>query len=214
MSKYVKYKDYYIRPDTYDKAIIGELIRSYSWLKLNNKVVLDVGACFGAFSLFAANSGASHVIAVEPDKGNFALLKKNMRNHMDITTLFNAAVTSCDCGKIDLYKTNGINHGNYSTTEFRGRTAVKVDTVVFKKLLSGFKPSVIKMDCEGCEWDVLLGIDLPKYVKEIAMEIHFTKREWRKLLPVMKKQFKEWEPVLKPKDTGSNWHTLAGWRRR
>ena len=207
-----KHKLYY-REGSYDKNTMGETKRSYGWLQLQNRKVLDIGGHLGSFSAFALRAGAKTVVTVEPDKGNFKLLTKNMKQ-FDNVTLFNAAVVSDVTVETHLYKTNGVSHGNYSTTPFRGRTKVKVDTIAFSNILREYKPSVLKMDCEGCEYDVLMALKKLPHVRQVAMEIHLNKAKWRnefyyELLNI----FKDWECVVEPKNTGKNWATIGGWRK-
>lgn len=206
----------YIREGTYDSRTAQEVNRSYGWMELKDKNVLDVGACFGSFSTHAMRSGAAHVTSVEPDPGNFDLLKKNMAKYKH-KQLINAAVCSkqlmMGAKTVTLWKTTtGKSHGNYSTTHFRGREGIEVPMVCFTELLEA-RPSVIKMDCEGCEYDLLLSHRLPGYVKQIALEIHLNKKGWRDGWFRLLELFEDWECVKEPYDTGKNWATVGGWRR-
>ena len=68
------------------------------------------------------------------------------------------------------------------------------------------------MDCEGAEFD-LLSKRLPSFVKQIALEIHLGKKEWREKAHSIVRTFADWECVVQPKLGGKHWFTLAGWRR-
>ena len=46
MQKISKFKHCFIRENTYDKAIVNEVLRTYQWMLPKNEVVLDIGACF------------------------------------------------------------------------------------------------------------------------------------------------------------------------
>lgn len=212
MTNLIKKDGLYIREGTYDARTLGECRRSYGWLDLRGKRVLDVGACFGSFTVHALRSGAKHVVAMEPDPGNYKLLLKNVSDWMNVTTA-NYAISTCAAAKIPLYKTTGTSHGNYSTTPFRGRVQIEVRNTKFSRVLAWNRPSVIKIDCEGCEYDLLLNHGLPRYVKQIALEIHLNKKEWREKWFKMLDFFADWECVKEPYDTGKNWATVGGWRR-
>jgi FkbM family methyltransferase len=217
-----------IREGTYDKQIISEVKSSYLWMDVKDKVVFEVGGCFGAYSVMALRAGAKKVICFEPDPYNAELIVKNTEEFGERFRLVNAACVSGFETEVDFYKsTSGINHGNYSCTEFRGREKVTVKAVNFNEYLMEYQPDTIKMDCEGAEYDILLGIydeesnttgyeqdGLPSFVKQIAMEIHFSKKEWRTNQgPRLIKMFEDWEAIKQPKITSNNWHTLGGWKR-
>ena len=211
--KIKKVNGVWIREDCYDVSTLAEIPSSYGWMDVKNKKVLDIGGCFGGFSHMALERGAKEVTIVEPSKDNIKMIRKNLGKRA--TIIHAAAVANKDLKKIDLYKsTSGRSFGNFSTTPIRGRTTETVNTVYFKDLLAKVRPHTIKMDCEGCEYDLLLNIKLPSYVKQIAMEIHLNKKEWREVLyPELLKLFKGWTVVKKPSDTKKNWVTIAGWKR-
>ncbi len=53
MENIINYKGLYIRDKTYDRQIVNEVFRCYDWMQPENEIVLDVGACFGAYSVLA-----------------------------------------------------------------------------------------------------------------------------------------------------------------
>ena len=208
----IEYKNIKIRKDTYDKAIISEVKRSYSWMEPKNEVVLDVGACFGAYSLLAHNQGASKIWAFEPEKNNYNLTKLNTNNYENIQ-VFNKALVNSEKKFIDFYLTKGRNFANFSMIKYRGRNKITVEAENFTNILNELKPSVIKMDCEGAEYE-LLEKPLPNFVKKITIEIHLDKKEFRyyKAKNLIDK-FKSWNCKLKPQVGEKNWHTLGAWYR-
>ena len=212
----IKKDGVFIREGTYDIRTLQEVKRSYGWMTLAGKDVLDIGACFGSFTCHALQRCANHVIAVEPDPGNYKLLERNVRHNQwgdQSVQLYKAAVTANGLQRLTLWRTtSGKSHGNYSTTYFRGRKGIQVRGMDIHYFL-GLKPQVIKMDCEGAEYELLLGRKLPSCVKQIAVEIHLNKKEWREQWHKLVDQFSDWECVKEPYDTGKNWATVGGWRR-
>lgn len=202
------------RKGTADDRTLAEIPRSYGWLDVEGKTVLDIGAHIGGFSMWAIKSRASAVVAVEPDECNFELLDLNTETPtLTPVEIVNAAVVkSRPPDKVTLwYTARGYSHGMNSTQEFQGRYGMEVDTVTFKDLMK-FSPEVIKIDCEGAEYQFLE--ELPDFVKQVAIEIHLTKREWRtRLGPELIARFSGWETVVAPKIGPCNWATIAGWRR-
>lgn len=212
MENITNFKGFFIRNDTYDKQIVNEVVKCYSWMQPKDEIVLDVGACFGAYSLFASQQGAKEVHCYEPEINNFNLCLKNVENYSNIKPN-NTALVNNDKQEISFYLTKGINKGNFSTTAFRGRKEIKVKAENFDEVLHKIKPSTIKMDCEGSEYD-LLNKPLPDFVKKITLEIHLTRKNWRyDLAPNLIKMFSSWQTKVQPKVGDKNWHTLGAWYR-
>jgi FkbM family methyltransferase len=190
------------------------VIHEYRYLPIKDRRVMDVGGNIGAFALRASLEGCDLCISYEPERSNFVTLQKNVTDHPRVLAV-NAAVTTKPTGTPDtLWLTNERTLGSSSTTEFRGRTPQPITTVNFTEELFKYGFTSIKMDCEGQEWDLLLEADLPDFVTDIAVEIHFTKRRWRDhYFPLLMAKMGAWEPLIMPKNTGKNFHTLAHWRR-
>ena len=154
--------------------------------------IFDLGANIGAFAAECNHRYSdSLVIAVEPDEDNFDLLVNNAPK----STHINAAVSKEE-GVATLYINDGENKGLHSIRNIRGRNNQKqVPTISFSNLLNEYKPEVLKIDIEDSEYLILDELmDLPKYVKSLAIEIHLRPQKFRigpapKLMESLKKQF-------------------------
>lgn len=200
-----------LRSGTYEDTILREIGRAYGWLDLRKKNVLDVGANVGLFSRLALDRGANRVVAVEPEPCNCEMLRLNAPG----ATIFEAAAVSDETVKnVSLYVSrSGKNPGNTSTVAFRGREEMRVAAVHFASLIEEYRIDTIKMDCEGAEYD-LLSSPLPGTVRQIALEIHLNKREWRSTMARrVIDLFSDWTCVVSPNVGEKNWHTIGGWRR-
>jgi FkbM family methyltransferase len=175
------YKGVWIRPDTYDKFIVDEM-QTYHALEIpEDSVVLDVGGNIGTFARYAFERGAGKVISVEPDPENFRLLTKNVKGFShNNSMLIHAAATFEPMKTIELYVNGKTNKALHSTVPVRGRESITVPACTLAWLLSQEKPSVVKIDVEGAEYD-LLKTKLPKFVEHLAVEWHLTKRGHREL---------------------------------
>ena len=210
----MKFKNIEIRENTYDKAIVREILRTYSWMVPKDCTVLDVGGCFGGYSFLSHEQGAKKIYCFEPEIENYNMCLINTKNH-DNTKCFNEALVSGQEKEINFYVSNGKNKGNYSTTQFRGRKLIKVKARNFEEVLDELKPDVIKMDCEGSEYD-LLSKQLPEYVKKITIEIHLNKKEWIHKAKNLIQLFDTWQIYRQPKfDEKHNWgmSTIGAWYR-
>ena len=202
------------REMTYDEYIVKEIERSYGMLDVAGSTVMDIGANIGAFTLWALKHEARQVIAFEPEPNNFEMLCLNTKAFRDIVIASNSALISGHETSLNLWVApSGKNPGNSSLTARRGRTSVAVHAFNFKKMLERYQPSVIKMDVEGAEYD-LLTEPLPLYVKQIAMEIHLNDSWMFDQAPELVEQFRGWKCIKKPVlDNPTLWQTLGAWKR-
>ncbi len=169
----------YVRPDTCDEMVCGEIDRSYRQLTINkDDVVFDIGGNIGAFSAWAAPK-ARAVIAFEPDVENSKVFNTNNAKNTNVI-LHRAALIGSDAETITFYTNDsGRNKGLHSLVVTGGRTSHTVPALNIEKMLAQYRPTVIKCDTEGGEYDLLLDKPLPDYVRELAIEIHLQKKEWR-----------------------------------
>ena len=218
---YVKIDGIWTREGTYDARIIKEINSTYSWMDVNGKVVMDVGACFGAFSVWASRQKASSIIAYEPAIQNYEVLLKNSLESGPVwqeggTNIepINKALIDGFAVSIDFYlPKNRNNMGSSSGFIKGGRDKITVDAVNFLQELHKYKPSVLKIDCEGGEYDILR-IPLPNFVKQVTVEIHLSKKEWREHKSTkLIKLFEGWKVHKEPVIWEKNWHTIGAWYR-
>jgi len=205
------------RPGVTSDEDWGQLtvIKEYEHLPIEGKTLLDVGGNIGAFACRAAMEKCKKVVTYEPHPDNFHLLCLNTYPWAELVVPVKAALVTHEEKEVDLWLTNERTMGSCSTTAFRGRTPIKVPAQNFQLVVYLLQPDGIKMDCEGGEWD-LLNVTLPACVKDVAAELHFTKKMWRTLsfpytIDYMDRQ--GFKLVREPKNTGKNFHTIAHWRR-
>lgn len=125
--------------------------------------VIDVGAHIGAFSRFAVDVlKAYQVVAVEPDVSNFQLLQANVWTTPDVEVL-NAAVAGRD-GLLAYPRGNAqpSNTGGCRYDPESPRTGPGVATVTLAGLVQKcrHRPILVKLDCEGAEYDILSATDI------------------------------------------------------
>jgi len=201
------------RRDTYDSYVVNEIQRSYGMLDIKDKIVFDIGANIGAFTVWASKRGAKLVCAFEPEPYNFEMLQLNVFELRSYATHKIALTTGDDTGVKLWLAPSGKNPGNSSLTQRRGRSSIEVATGNFYYMLEQYRPEVIKMDVEGAEFD-LLEYGLPDHVKQIAMEIHLNDSILFSNAPGLLSQFKDWECIKEPVlDNPSLWQTLGAWKR-
>jgi FkbM family methyltransferase len=156
----------------------------YDSLDIKDKVVIDVGAFVGDSAIYFALKGAKRVIAVEPHPGAFAEMLENIKlnneniklnNIGNIIIPVNAGLAS-KSGKVCLEKSFD-NSDTLVMYHGLGDCINAVSAVTLGELISrfGVDPgnAVLKMDCEGCEYDVILNdYEHIRMLKELVFEYH------------------------------------------
>lgn len=208
-------KKFAYRPDSYDKAIFGEF-KAYQRMALRKTdVLLDVGAHIGIYSAWAAPL-VKRVIAVEPEATNIKLLQHNLHTLKNVTILPLALIGANDERKVVTFFVQGANTVGHSIHHFRGRGSVEVTARSATQLMLKEKVTVIKLDCEGAEYPIILDAPFPPLVRAVVMEMHFGKqsfRDWSKEAhkAMLKQKFKA---VHAPNlENRGLWHTNALYER-
>lgn len=151
-----RYRYHYTEND-YEKFSADLFTQSIS----EDSTVIDVGGHYGFYTLLAATKAKKgSVVAFEPVIENFELLKKNINeNGLKNVVLENAAVSS-DNGLKEFYVTEASDSSGFSehpltkTKEVRKIKSVNLDSYIGQKMVD-----VIKMDTEGYEMSVLMGME-------------------------------------------------------
>jgi FkbM family methyltransferase len=120
-----------------------------------------VGAHVGTFALAALRAGAS-VHCFEPDADNFRLLEHNLRPFAGRARLRRAAVWRSDAPAARLSLHNPLaarNTGAHQVSTLGVGAAVEAvafDDVIDGLTAGGGRVRLVKLDCEGAEWPILL----------------------------------------------------------
>lgn len=205
-----------IRLDTTDEFIMKEVIHNNTYRKLNivdSDIVMDFGANIGAFTIYALKRGA-FVHSYEPDRENFLLANINikMNNFFSGFELFNTAAIGNDDKTRPLSINVKRNKGAHSLVTKRYRDTSIVECENINNIINKIKPTVIKMDIEGGEYECLKAIKDFKSVRELIVEFHHahlndikTKEKYREIINILKKHFSN---VEYRKETKKAWVSL------
>lgn len=168
-----------VREGTYDEHIVNSVWSDDYYIRKNFRinpgdVVVDIGAHIGSFTILASLLGAK-VIAYEPNKKNLELLANNIL--MNISTMpisVSGKAVGTKPGKATLLKSDKLEDGKLNTGAYYVGTGdgEQVGVVSMKRVLAKAGPvDFLKMDCEGCEYDILENTRLDR-VKKIVVEYH------------------------------------------
>jgi FkbM family methyltransferase len=143
--------------------------------------VLDIGAHFGFFSMFAAFQGKDvKIVSYEPSSRNFGILQENVTlnaKHAQIQA-FNCALGDSD-GCYPLYKPRGHDDsGTLFEGNLRQNSGRAASEMVQVKKADGIwdlydRYDFAKLDCEGAEFPILksLGESIKRF-RYLAIEYH------------------------------------------
>ena len=146
----------------------------YKILKPENEIVVDIGANIGDSAIYFALNRAKHVIALEPYPSTFNLAVQNIKvnNLNDKITILNSGYgKASEIVKID-EKRRGETRGAILVPSNEGKE-VKLYSLEMLINEFGIQEALLKMDCEGCEYNILNEDDVVlKKFKRIVLEFH------------------------------------------
>jgi FkbM family methyltransferase len=161
-----------------DPAMYREVIEANQYHltpdKVKDRIVIDIGANIGAFSLYAAALGAKEVISIEPISDSYNTFLKNIHSLglKNITTYKKiVAKNSREFIKVSLNSNAGAN-SMYNVSE----NYEVVESVTFEEIMNQIQGDdiLLKMDCEGAEYDIIMYAleNSMARISEIMMEVH------------------------------------------
>ena len=158
----------------------GDIFRAfiqedYKELSVKDKIVVDIGASVGDSAIYFAARGAKQIYAFEPFFKSFNKAKENitLNGYDKQITILNKAVGIQGTVELD----PDYNNNNSSTLNHWRKGGIKVDVVNLEQIIDDYNinQGVLKMDCEGCEYDAILNAQMSTLRKfsEIKLEYHY-----------------------------------------
>jgi FkbM family methyltransferase len=146
---------------------------------IKDKIVLDIGGYIGDTAIYFSNLGASMVYVYEPHPVLYQILAKNI----ELNNLKNVITINCGASNensiIFAKEDNFYNgptgaFGSKLSREREGKR-VEMKAVSFKEIIENIgEIDFVKMDCEGCEFQVLLSCGRLhlKRIRKMVVEYH------------------------------------------
>lgn len=124
-----------------------------------DKEVVDIGANIGDTAVFFARKGASKVIAVEPLPSVCKIAEENFRLNgcEEKICLINAALASAKKNFSVPAEIDPVSSTKFSTLKSKNGVQTAVNGITVSEILENLRhPYLLKLDCQGSEYDVVL----------------------------------------------------------
>jgi len=123
---------------------------------LKNKTIVDIGANIGDSSVYFALKGASKVLAIEPFPLFFNILLENIRTSRLENIILPLNLMIGKENKITYIRADTeLTIGSKATESSEG---FKIEMITLSNIIDKYNitEAILKMDCEGCEYDSIL----------------------------------------------------------
>jgi FkbM family methyltransferase len=159
----------------------------YHNFPIEGKVVIDVGANIADSCIYFVSHGAKRIVGIEPLIENYELAEQNVKLNNFSNQI---AIVLAGCGarpgyvNIDVDTRNGIGW-QLSSSFDRGKT---IPLLTLEQILEqskvGEDEAALKLDCEGCEYDVVLSSSdkVLRRFSNILIEYHYGYNDIREKL--------------------------------
>ena len=150
------------------------ILEEYKFLRCKNKLVIDIGAEVGDSSIYFAMKGAVKVVAIEPMPYNFVFLKENIKSNQ-----FDGIIEPLNIMIGNKTKRTMIEVFNEPIVRDTTETTqgYEIDQLSLNDLLKKYytKNSILKLDCEGCEYNLVNLLDNKdiQNFERIQIEYHY-----------------------------------------
>jgi len=176
------------RHNIYDIKIIKEQFIDLQYFpdffeeNFKPKVVLDIGGYIGDLSFYCASSFGSKVHCYEPTPQNYEMIKRNLELNPKLQkniTVFNKGISSSkEPILLNVQDITGEIHASSHKKYKNNVSTIQIPCVSLEDAINEVneeKIDLLKIDCEGQEFEILKNIDskiLSTQVEYIAFEYH------------------------------------------
>lgn len=182
--------------------------RDYGEIKAGS-VIVDIGANIGVFALYAVSHGASKVFAYEPNSQSFNHLLNNIKinNLENVIDPYKLAVTKQNNSEVRFPIISSMYNSiitDQSITEYEVVKTINLDALVNEKN----KIDLLKIDCEGAEYEILFSSLDQSYEKIVSIRMEFHLGQIPEVCSFLNKLgFEQIKLNYDSEDSGNVWYT-------
>lgn len=166
-----RYIYHYVNNDYeyFTTRIVKNLSKGVDWF-------LDIGACYGFYSLVAAQSNqALKIISVEPIEENYRILKRNLSFFKNREIFTRQIAVSNFNGKCDFYKNEASDSSSfYPHPNAPHKEVLRLDCLTVDEIIKNYNINsiLVKIDVEGNELQTLKGmVDSLQKIKNVKLVV-------------------------------------------
>ena len=138
----------------------------FDFIDVNGRHIVDIGGNIADSALLFAKMGGD-VLSFEPVEHLYELALKNISINPELTNKIIMVKKGVGAKRGTLSKNSNL------VEEYIDDSSQDMEIISFSDLLNDydFEPDILKMDCEGCEFEIILNYDLSMF-NEIIFEHH------------------------------------------
>lgn len=169
--------DEFVLNHSFEKDIYLLNIKGYT--PKSGDIIIDIGAHIGTFAIYLASISAGiNVYAIEASKDTYSYLQKNINeNNISNVHSFHIALSG-QIGKIKLFHDLKSGNWGHSISKNISDSFEEVEATTLNEFIKNNNIGVcdlVKLNCEGAEFDILLNTDnniLSKSIKRLIILYH------------------------------------------
>ena len=147
----------------------------YNSLPVKGNTVVDIGANIADSSIYFALNGAKKIYALEPSPMNYKIAEKNIQLN-NLSNKIDLVLAGCS-SKNGFVQMSSKDNGILYSLENKDDGDVKIPLITLQEIIerSNNDSVVLKIDCEGCEYEII-NFSSPEILKKfshIIIEYHY-----------------------------------------